>query len=125
MLGILEILGVLIAVTGIATFARGRGASPMVAGAVAVVGYVLLRFGGGFVLRNEDDTLWLLVAAWAWIALVAGFFRFVVGASRPKPDGKWSCSNCHFLNNASSVICEACKEPWRPRGEPASSERAV
>ena len=54
-----------------------------------------------------------MLAAWGWVALVAGFVRFVIGASRPKPDSKWSCSNCHYLNNASAVICEACTQPWR------------
>jgi len=35
------------------------------------------------------------------------------GSGLPKPDGKWNCSNCRYLHNASSVICEACQTPWR------------
>jgi hypothetical protein len=109
-----EILGLLIVVGGIATLARGRGANPVLMGAIAVAGWILIEYGGLFFIRAEDR-LFLTVAAWAWIAVVAGFVRFVVGAGRPKPDGKWSCSNCSYLNNASSVICEACQQPWRAR----------
>jgi hypothetical protein len=46
--------------------------------------------------------------------------RFVIGAGRPKPDSKWSCSNCNYLNNASSIICEACQQPWQAKAASAS-----
>jgi hypothetical protein len=111
----LGIFGLIIVVGGIATLARGRGANPVLMGAIAVAGWILIEFGGSFFIPAEQDRLFLTVAAWAWTAVVAGFVRFVVGAGRPKPDGKWSCSNCNYLNNASSVICEACQQPWRAR----------
>jgi len=113
------ILVLVIVVGGIATLARGRGANPVVIGTIAVAGYILIEFGGSFFIPAEEYRLFLTVAAWTWIAVVAGFVRFVVGAGRPKPDGKWSCSNCSYLNNASSVICEACQQPWRARAAAA------
>ena len=114
MITILEILGLLIAVGGIVTLARGRGASPMVAGTVAVAGWATIEIGGSLFIPPSDNVLvWLMVAAWAWIGAVALFVRFVVGASRSKPDSKWNCSNCRYLNSSSSVICEACGTPWK------------
>ena len=64
-----EIIGLVIAVTGIAALARGRGASPIVMGSVAVAGWVLLRFGGALFVRTQDALWVLLLASWAWIAL--------------------------------------------------------
>ena len=110
----IELIVLAIAVTGIATLARGRGKSPVAAGTIAVVGYVLISYGGTIVVPPGDGRLLLLIAAWVWVALVAGYLRFIVGAGRPKPDGKWSCANCNYLNNASSIICEACQQPWKP-----------
>jgi hypothetical protein len=109
----LEIIGLVIACTAIATLARGRGASPVVAVCAAVGGWVMIEIGGSIVLSSGEYRLVLMLAAWGWVGLVAGFVRFVIGASRPKPDSQWSCSNCHYLNNASAVICEACTQPWR------------
>ena len=110
----IELIVLAIAVTGIASLARGRGKSPVAAGTIAVVGHLLILYGGSVFVRSGDGQLLLLIAAWIWVALVAGFLRFVVGAGRPKPDGKWSCANCTYLNNSSSIICEACQQPWKP-----------
>src|SRR5437763_15495099 len=112
----LEIIGLLIAVGGIAGLARGRGASPVVAGFFAAGGWAVIEIGGGLFVSAENR-LWLMVLAWAWVGGVALFVRFVIGASRPKPDGKWNCSDCRYLNNSSSVICEACGKPWRSATE--------
>jgi hypothetical protein len=109
----IEIIGLLIAVTGIAALARGRGASPVVMGTIAVAGWAIIEYGGLFLLPKGTSGYVLLFPAWAWIGLVAGYVRFIVGASRPKPDSKWNCSNCRYRNNASSVICEACQQPWQ------------
>ena len=110
-----EIVGLVIVVGGIATLARGRGANPVVTGTIAIAGWILIEFGGSFFIPAGQGRLLPMIAAWAWIGVVAGFVRFVVGAGRPKPDGKWSCSNCNYLNNSSSVICEACQQPWHAR----------
>jgi len=110
---VLEIIGLVIAVTAITALARGRGASPVIAGTVAVLGWVLLRFGALLFVRGESAPFVLLLASWAWIAAVAGFVRFVVGGGKPKPDSKWYCPNCRYLNNASSIICKACQQPWQ------------
>jgi len=117
----LEIIGLLIAVTGIVALARGRGASPVLVGTVVVAGWVLIEYGGLFFLPGGQSRYLLMLIAWAWIAVVAGYVRFVVGASRAKPDGQWICSNCRYWNNASSVICEACKQPWEAPKQASSS----
>lgn len=109
----LEIIGLAITITGISALARGRGASPIFAGSIAVAGYVLIRLVAMFFVASDDARLLLLVLGWVWIAVVAGYVRFVVGRRLPKPDSKWNCSNCRYLNNASSVICEACQQPWK------------
>ena len=109
----LEIIGLVVAVTGITALARGRGASPVVMGTAAVAGWVLIEYGGQFLLPRGTSAYALILPAWAWVGLVALYVRFIVGASRPKPDSKWNCSNCRYLNNASSVICEACQQPWQ------------
>lgn len=108
-----QIIGLFIAVGGIVALARGRGAKPVVVGTVAVAGWILITYGGMFVFPGRDSSWPLMLAAWTWVAVVAGYVRFVVGASRPKPDSKWNCPECRYLNNASSVICEACQTPWK------------
>lgn len=110
----LEIIGLFIAVGGIVALSRGRGASPVLMGIVAVAGWVVIEYGGMFFVHGPDSAYPLMIVAWAWIGLVAIYVRFVVGARRPKPDSKWNCPNCRYLNNASSVICEACQQPWQP-----------
>src|SRR5690349_13773464 len=82
---IFEIIGLVVACTAIATLARGRGASPVMAVGAAVGGWAIIEFGGGMFLRNQEHWLWVLLAAWAWIGLVAVFVRFVIGAGHPKP----------------------------------------
>lgn len=115
-----EIIGMVIAVSGIAALARGRGASPFGAGTAAVVGWITIRFGGSL-LVSGDGVIWIMLGAWAWLAAVALFLRFVIGARMEKPDGKWSCSNCNYLNNASSVICEACQQPYQAKKSAAQA----
>ena|SRR5690349_16028149 len=108
----LLLLGLAMAVTAICGLARGRGASPVLVGSVAVVGYLFIELVGGVLVPQEDAWLPMLLA-WAWVAAVAGYVRFVVGGRMKKPDGKWNCRNCRYLNNSSSVICEACQQPWQ------------
>src|SRR5579871_4349543 len=98
----LEALGVLIAVAAIGTFARGKNLSPELAGGSAVSGYLLIRIAGILLTGNEQG-LYFIVGAWTWLAVIAGYLRFVVGAGRVKPDMQWNCSNCHYLNSASSI----------------------
>lgn len=110
----IEVFAIIAAVTGITAIARGRGANAIVTGVIAVAGYVLLEFGLPFLLpKSETRPLIAVVAAWSWIALVFLFIRFAVGAGMAKPDSKWNCSQCRYLNDASSVICEACQQPWK------------
>lgn len=109
----LEIFGLVIALTALGTLARGRGASPVGAGSVALGGWLVFGVVLRLFTRNQDVNLALAVAGWAWIGAVALLVRFAIGRGHPQPDSKWSCSNCHYLNNASAVVCEACQQPWR------------
>jgi hypothetical protein len=112
-----EIIGLFIAIPAIANLARGRGASPLVAGTAALAGYILLRFVAGILVPTEGARVALLFTGWAWLGVIAGYLRFVHGANMPKPDSKWSCSNCHYINSSSHVFCEACQQPWKGTNE--------
>lgn len=109
----IEVIALIIALTGLAGIARGRGVPPKLAGGVAFFGWLFVRLAGMLLSPSVEVGLYFVVVAWIWIALVAGYLRFVVAAGKPKPDSKWNCANCRYLNNASSVICEACQTPWR------------
>jgi hypothetical protein len=76
---------------------------------------VAIVYGGLFFFRTEDAPCILLLLGRIWVALVAGYFRFVVGFGMPKPDGYWNCSNCNFLNDPGSIACEACQQPWNAK----------
>ena|SRR5436305_11204673 len=115
MFWIFEIFGLIVAATAIAALARGRGASPFIAGATAVTGWIFFRFLAPAFVPPGEARFWLaLPGSWAWVALVAGYLKFVVAVGGPKPDSKWNCANCRFLNNRSAIICEACQQPWQP-----------
>lgn len=63
----IEIIGLIIVVGGIATLARGRGANPVLMGAIAVAGWILIETGG-FFFQNflpEQARVFVAVAAWA------------------------------------------------------------
>ncbi len=111
----LEIFGLIVATTGIAAYARGRGGSPLLWGILTVAGYVLLEVGTAVVihaLKGEPNALLGLMLAWAWVGGIALFTRFGLGAGKAKPWGMWTCPNCKYLNAAYAVICEACKQPY-------------
>lgn len=110
----IEIIGLVLALGGIAGFARVRGARPWLAVTIALTGYLVLSFVGGALMRSPDARLAVVVLAWAWIGSVALYLRFVVGASLAKPDGTWICNNCHYTNGGHAVLCEACRQPWQP-----------
>lgn len=107
----IEIIGLLIALGVIGTFARGKKISPQLAVGSAFTGWLVIEVVG-VLTRSSDERIPFMLGAWIWIALVAGYLRFIVGAGLPKPDMQWNCSNCHYLNGASSLFCEACQQPW-------------
>ena len=111
---VLEVIGLIVASGAIAGFARGRGARPILSVAVALVGFVAIAFIGGAMVTTPDARIAVTLCSWAWVGAVALFLRFVVGASRPKPDGTWACTNCLYSNGKHAVICEACQQPWVP-----------
>ncbi len=110
----LEIIGLVLASGTIAAFARGRGAPPVISVVIAVAGYLAILFLGSAMVASPDARLAINLCAWAWVGAVALFVRFVVGAGRPKPEGRWACSNCLYSNEKHAVVCEACKQPYAP-----------
>lgn len=110
---ILEVLAVAIAVGGIGTLARGKKISPVLAGGIAIGGFVVFRLGASLVLSGDNGILLSIFGAWGWVAWVAVFLRFIMTSGRAKPDTQWNCPNCRYLNHASSLFCEACQHPWQ------------
>jgi hypothetical protein len=109
-----EILLLVIGTGAIASFARGRGASPKVWGTVAAAGYVLTELLAPLAMRalglTEQILPWL--AALTWFAGIALYVRFGIGAGRPSPDSQWTCKECNYMNGRHAIICEACGKPW-------------
>jgi nitrate/nitrite transporter NarK len=114
----LEIILLIAAASGIAAYARARGGNTYVWGGVGVAGYVLIQYVGPIFLASlgrpldPDSRVWLFVAALAWLGVVAFSARFLLGRTREKPSGMWSCPNCTYLNQQYAVLCEACKQPY-------------
>jgi hypothetical protein len=120
-----EILFLILSTGGIAAFARGRGGNPWLWGTLSVAGHLLIQFLGGIIIgyyripADSDAQLILTVASYAWVGVVAFCTRFVLGSGREKPSGRWSCSNCRYLNQHYAVICEACQQPYgKPKPSP-------
>lgn len=107
----IELFVLLIALGAIGTFARGKKISPQFAVGSAFAGWLMIEVMG-VLTRSSDEGILFMLSAWIWLALVAGYLRFIVGAGLPKPDMQWNCSNCHYLNSASSLFCEACEQAW-------------
>jgi hypothetical protein len=121
---VFEIVLLIVAAGGIAAYARGRGGNAIVWGTSGVGGYVLIAYLGPVILAalgrplDPDSRLKLTLLAVAWIGTVAFCARFLLGRTREKPSGMWSCANCRYLNQHYAVVCEACQKPY---GRSASS----
>lgn len=109
----LEFIPFLAAVGLVASFARKRGGPPWLYGGIAVLGFVLLRLAF-LTIRpfGAEDFAFAVATGWTWVALVALYSRFILGAKRAKPFGSWSCPNCHILNARNAVVCDACGRAW-------------
>jgi hypothetical protein len=116
-----EIVLLIAATAGIAGFARARGGKPWLWGTLAVVGYFLVPFlvttlaillGVDPKSVKGDAQLWFFASAVSWMAVLAFCARFLLGRTREKPSGMWSCPNCKYLNQHYAVICEACQQPY-------------
>jgi hypothetical protein len=100
-----------VAVTGIASLARGRGGDPTFFGAVAACAFI----AGAAVARTlGPESVLSLFLPWAMVGIVALYVRFAVGAGKPKPDSMWSCPDCNMVNESNYVVCQACQRPWSP-----------
>ena len=116
-----EIVLLIAATSGIASFTRGRGGNPWLWGAITVVGYFgvpfLVAFLAGMFGVNpsglkEDAQVWFFVSAIAWVAVLAFCARFLLGRRYANPGGMWTCPNCKYLNQPYEVVCEACRQPY-------------
>ena len=113
-----EIILLVAAASGIAAYARGRGGNTYVWGGLGVAGYIFIAYVLPMILASlhrplaPDAGVWLFVASLAWLGVVAFCARFLLGRSREKPPGMWSCPDCTYLNKQYSVFCEACKRPY-------------
>jgi hypothetical protein len=123
-----EIVLLIAATGGIASFARARGGSPWLWGALTLAGYFLVPFLVSFLAilfgadprsMKEDAQFWFFVSAVSWVAVLAFCARFLLAHNYAKPDGLWSCSNCKDLNKQYAVICEACQQPYGKKSQPA------
>ena len=84
----IEIVLLVAATSGIASFARGRGGNPWLWGAMTVVGYFLVPFLVGFLatifgttpdyLKGNAQVLFF-ISAIAWVAVLAFCARFLLG----------------------------------------------
>lgn len=117
----------ILAVSGIAAFARGRGASPWLLGSIAIAGYL----GTGALARSVagPESIVPVFAPWGFIGLVALWTRFLVGRRSAQPEGRWVCPDCRWLNAHYSIVCEACGKRFdalddneRTEEKPSSSE---
>jgi hypothetical protein len=61
----------------------------------------------------------IVIASYVWVGVIAVCTRFLIGMSREKPGGMWSCPNCKYLNQHYAVVCEACQQPFgKPKQSP-------
>jgi uncharacterized membrane protein HdeD (DUF308 family) len=118
------------ATTGIVSLARTRGGNPWIWGILTLLGYFLVPYGIVYLAvaahlfptpAAEDAQLLSFVASIAWVALIAFCARFLLGRAHAKPDGMWSCQHCRYLNQPYAVICEACRQPYGSKPQPAAS----
>ena len=114
----LEVFFLFITTGGIAAYARGRGGNPWLWGTISVAGYLAVQFVSGAIIGMStlppESNLRLLPlgASLAWVGVIAFCTRFVLGRGRQAPSGMWTCSNCKYLNQHYSLICEACQQPY-------------
>src|SRR4051794_1102079 len=110
-----EILLLVIGTGAIASFARGRGASPKVWGTIAAAGYILIEFFTPLAMRalGWKEQILPLLFALAWFAGTALYVRFGIGAGRPSPDSQWTCKECNYMNGRHAIFCEACGKLWQ------------
>jgi nitrate/nitrite transporter NarK len=121
-----EIVLLIVAAGGIAAYARGRGGNAILWGSIGVGGYAIVNYIVPMIMvsfgrsLDPDSRMWLFFAAVAWVGIVAFCARFLLGSTRERPSGMWSCTNCKYLNQQYAVICEACQKPYRSKAIPAS-----
>ncbi|HYA62715.1 MAG TPA: hypothetical protein VED66_05895 [Candidatus Sulfotelmatobacter sp.] len=124
-----EIILLIVATGGIASFARGRGGSPWLWGALTLLGYfavpTLVMFFDALLGKHpkptrEDAQFLFFIASISWVAFLAFCARFLLGRKYAQPDGMWSCAHCRYLNQPYAVICEACRQPYGSKPQPTS-----
>jgi hypothetical protein len=67
----------------------------MVWGSLGIGGYAAINYVGPVVMASPrrpldpDSSMWLFVAALAWVGIVAFSARFLLWPRREKPSGMW------------------------------------
>jgi len=117
------------ATVGITSLARGRGGNPWLWGTLTFVGYfvspyviILLATFAHLFPRpvGENAQFFSFLISIVWVAVMAFCARFLLGRKHAKPDGMWSCPHCRYLNQPYAVICEACRQPFGRKPQPAA-----
>ena len=114
----LEIVLLIAAASGIATYARGPlGNAYVWGGGLGVGGYVLIQSSGPIMLASlgrplDPDSIWLFAVALAWLDVVA-FSRRVFSRGQSREAVRHVVlPQLQDLNQRCAVACEACKQPY-------------
>ena len=110
----LQIVLAVLAVGGIAAFARRRGVPAVPAGLAASAAWVPLGVLIASGSLTPRERLLAAGAACAWIGVVAAGIWSISGARRPGPSWPWACPECRYANSRDALECESCGAPWKP-----------
>jgi hypothetical protein len=80
----LEIFGFSVAVVAFGTLAIGKRISAILAGSVVIGAFLIIRLAGVLLASGDEETFFSVFGAWAWVALLAVFLRFMVGIQAGK-----------------------------------------
>ena len=75
-LTMLEILGLIVAVTIVGGLARAQGGSATVVISAALAGWFLIRFTGTHFISTEQEAFFLILASWIWILVIVAYLIF-------------------------------------------------
>lgn len=115
------ILVVSLAAGATLAIARSRSVPRSIVVLAILAGWVPLGMVLFLLTRTESERWLALLAALAWVGLVAVGVWFVSGGARAStPEWPWVCPDCRYANSRGDLRCEACGCAWDPEG--ASNE---
>ena len=134
MIEMMQIFVLVLAIGWIARIARTRDVSPWLFGSVTVLGFLVIpvvvaalvaalfigQRGATSVRGVNGLAAGLLIegARWLWVGAIALYVSKVPGREKTQPAGRSSCRGCGWLNDAASLKCDACGNPYN---EPRAS----